>query len=284
VPQTPTTTPLSLLRHWFPIASGVLSTALLAIASVSPHAHFEIGHHSYAWSSHLLIMGIFFAVLAAFATGRRQLVLDRLRTHARSVERAARAGEQGILHLVFRELQTLRAAAHHYSNERASLFRWEGDHFILLGRCSLGPVYQASMGRGTYALCQDCLGTAWLGGRDQETSLPPAGAAPPWSDEWIGRQCARGIPESVARALKMPSRSYFAFRINTAERALGVLVFESVNTPHEAGQTATDTVLDLDRLDRIQRRSSDRLAQLLRESRFIDEARVAELLPDIPIG
>jgi hypothetical protein len=80
----------------------------------------------------------------------------------------------------------------------------------------------------------------------------------------------------------MPSRSYAAFRIETPERCLGVLVFESVNSVHEAEEAGSPTRLAFDDLDRLQTAAADLLAQLLRASEFIDGPTVASLLPTLP--
>jgi len=80
----------------------------------------------------------------------------------------------------------------------------------------------------------------------------------------------------------MPSRAYLALRIETPLKPLGVLVFESVNSVHEAEQSGAGASLDFDRLTNLQRQASARLALLLAESAFVDAATLRELRPDVP--
>jgi hypothetical protein len=42
------------VKHWWPIAVGVLGTALLTIAGVSPHATFEVGGDTDHWLPFLI--------------------------------------------------------------------------------------------------------------------------------------------------------------------------------------------------------------------------------------
>jgi hypothetical protein len=271
------------LRHWRPIIVGVLSTALLAIASISPHARFQIGHSKHASRPVLVIAGIVCAGLAAFEAGLRQRRLDKLAAEASKHELAASAGARAVLRLVFLELDALRHAAGHYSNERLSLFRCDGDHFTLVGRRSASPTWQATAGRTSYPLNEGCLGWAWRDGTAEEQGLPPPGPGKPWNERWIRAQRTWDIPEPTARSLTMPSRSYLAFRIETPERAVGVLVFESLNSSTEAQQAGSPATLTLAQLDPLQRGASGRLAHLLRESEFIDGAAVGSLLPELPL-
>jgi hypothetical protein len=272
----------ALAAHWWPIALGVLASSLLAIASLSPHAHFDLGGRSWSWRTHLVEVGILSTVVAAWVVGRRQLRLDRLGAENALHARLADAGALALLRACFHELVELSDQAKHFSNERLSLYRCEGDHFILLARRSRNPVQERSSGRPRYPLGEGSLGHAWREGRSHEPSLPPAGAGRPWNDEWLrAQQEVWGLPNATAAALAMPSRCYIAFRIETPVSPLGVLVFESVNTVEEVKQTGSSVCLDLAKLERLQRRTSASLAVLLRESAFIDAATIARLRPDV---
>jgi hypothetical protein len=79
----------------------------------------------------------------------------------------------------------------------------------------------------------------------------------------------------------MPSRSYFAFRIDGRERSLGVVVFESANTSAEAGELQSRAALSFGELEPAVDRAKTRLAQLLRESEFLAAETIARLLPTI---
>lgn len=271
------------LKHWWPIAVSVLGTALLTLAGASPHATFEIGGATDKWVPFLIAAGLTFFALGAVNAGRRQRRLDELQSERARFEQDAQAGARALLRLVFHELEALRTAAGHLSNERVSLFRWDGTHFILLGRRSACPSYDyaRSPGRASYSDSEGCLGRAWKDSRSEETALPPAGPGKPWLESWVEAQTALGVPQSTATALTMPSCSYFAYRIDGRERSLGVIVFESVNTSRQAEQLKSQAALTSEALDPLQQAASDRLAHLLWESEFITAETVAALLPDI---
>jgi hypothetical protein len=279
--QTPPNRIRSFLRHWWPIAMSVLGTALLAIAGVSPHAMFELGDDKHSWRPPLVAAGIVCWAAATLVGGRRQRRLDRLQNENAEHEQHASAGARAVLRLIFHELEALRVLAGHFSNERVSLFRCEGDCFILIGRRSAGPTYDRSAGRSSYPLAEGCLGRAWRDGSAEETGLPTAGSGASWDPAWVAAQGNWGLPEQTALALRMPSCSYVAFRIDTPQRAVGVLVFESVNTVQQGEQTGSPALLAIAALEPRAREASNRLAALLRASEFIPPAIVAQLLPGL---
>ena len=212
--------PRDLIRHWWPILLGLIGTATLAVAPAVPHAHFRVGRTDYAWTSHLVFVGVLCTVFSGIEFGRRQLRLDRLRDEKTTFEANARAGALALARLIFHELDSIRRSAGHYSNERVSLFRSEGDHFVLVGRRSASPVWELTSGRETYPLSEGFLGTAWQDGRAEEGGLPSAGPGRPWDEAWVAAQSAHGIPEHTARSLEMPSRAYLALRIETPLKPL----------------------------------------------------------------
>jgi hypothetical protein len=259
----------------------VLGPSLLAVASLSPHAHIDVGGRSWSWRTHLVEAGIVCSALATWIYGRRQRRLNRLAGENTLHARRAEEGALSLLRAGFHELVELTEEAKHFSNERVSLYRCEGDHFILLARRSRNPVFERSAGRTVYPLDEGALGHAWREGRSDEPGLPPAGAGTPWNDDWLLAQEGWRLPRATAVALTMPSRCYAAFRIETRISPLGVLVFESVNTLHEIEQTDSRVCLDPVKLERLQRRTAASLAVLLRESAFIDAATIARLRPQV---
>jgi hypothetical protein len=271
------------LKHWWPIAAGVLGTALLTIGGVSPDATFELGGDTDHWVPFLIGGGLLLLALGAVSGGVRQLHLDRLQRERAEFKEDAEAGARALLRLVFHELEQLRNAAGHFSNERVTLFRCDEEGFILLGRRSARPDYDYARcpGRARYPEDQGCLALAWKDGRSEQTTLPPAGQAKPWSEDWVQAQAELGVPRATAEALTMPSCSYLAYRIEGRERSLGVIVFESINTSSQAEQLKSTAALTSETLDPIQKSGSGRLANLLRESEFIPAATVAALLPGI---
>jgi hypothetical protein len=275
------------IRHWSPILLSVLSVSLLAIASVSPNADFSVGGHSYSWAPRLVVVGIALAVLSSLWLGARERKLQVLEHDNESLRRTADAGVGALLGLIRVELDRLRLEAGHQSNERVSLYRCENGDFLLVGRRSANPVFDRSSGRQRYPADEGCLGAAWQAGTAEESGLPNPGARAPWNRLWLTAQWRRHrVPESTAAAFSMQSRSYFAFRVDSADGALGVLVFESLNTSEEAKELAATrsppTILSSADLEPLFKKASERLVPLLRESRLAEPDAVAEHLQALP--
>lgn len=276
----------STVGHWWPIGAQFAGTALLAVAGASPHATFQIGAHTHPWRPWLIGVGIVLLALGSLNTGRRQLRLERLKSERARFAGEAEAGARSLLRMIFHELDALRTEVGHLSSERVSLFRCDGGHLdsrhlILVGRMSANPIYDRSRGRRLYPETEGCLGRAWGESKARADDLPHPGTARPWSAEWIAAQAELGVPAQTAEALTMPSRSYFAFRIDGRERNLGVVVFESLNTSAEAGALSSRAALSFGELEPAVDRAKGRLAQLLRESEFIAADTITRLLPVI---
>lgn len=271
----------SLVGHWWPTATSIAGTAALAVAGASPSAKFEIGGHTHRWRPVLIVIGLALFALAAVNTARRQRRLDQLQEEHKRFADQAEAGARALLRLIFHELGALRDAAGYLSAERVSLLRCEGDHFILIGRRSANPTYDRGLGRQRYPEDEGCIATAWQESKTSADDLPAPGNTKPWNEEWLGAQEELGVPRVVAEDLTMPSRSYFVFRIEGPERALGVIVFESINTSAQAAQLKSHAALSVEQLEPVFRTASRRLSHLLQESRCISAAQVAQLLPQI---
>lgn len=260
-----------------------MMTGLLAIASVSPHAKVMVFGDEASVRAWLIGSGIAVGIAGGVILGRRQLRLDALAAENQSLRRGSESSATALLRLIRGELARLQQAARLFSNERVSLFRWEGDGFILVGRHSPYTKYERA-GREQYPPEEGCLGEAWRDGRAVEKGLPPAGQSQPWNARWRAAQRSRHrVPDETSQLLTMPSRSYVAYRLQGPERAVGVLVFESINTLAEAEQVSRDasTLVGLapERLDEVVREAAVRLADLLVESRFLDGTAIAGTMP-----
>jgi len=137
------------VAHWLP--HGVvfaIGPALFAIAAVTAGDHFHFGrHHRVGVAPTLIVIGVVLLLLASFWLVRRQRRLAQLEDEGRDLLHRAEGGEQALIRLARLELDDLRLRLRHYSNERMSLFRCEGDSFALFARFSANPVFDRSAGR-----------------------------------------------------------------------------------------------------------------------------------------
>ncbi len=214
------------------------------------------------------------AIIEAIAVGRNQRALGA----AEDASRRAEVTEAGVLRLVRGELDHLQKRAGHLSNERVSLFRWEGDHFILVGRRSPRPAFDRSPGRESYPASEGCLGRAWDDGTAEEQSLPDPGLDDTPRRRWLQTQSRRwAVPETTAAGFTMRSQSYAAFRVESLDRqrSLGVIVFESTLSADEVSAAGSKRRLSVGDLKPLLNEEADRLAQVLEACAPISEARVA---------
>lgn len=70
-------------------------------------------------------------------------------------------------------------------------------------------------------------------------------------DAYLAGQQSRGIDAQTAGAFRMKSRTYVAFRIESADRPLGVLVIESLRTVEMAVTSTPQCVLQADEIFKI---------------------------------
>ncbi|WBU36893.1 hypothetical protein [Homoserinibacter sp. YIM 151385] len=109
------------------------------------------------------------------------------------------------------------------SHQRVSIYLQHGEEFVILARYSSNPEL-AKVKRTTYPSVQGVIGRAWQGREEFVRRLPES------PDEGIRHQVEHyGFTEEEARAVSTRSRSICGFRIDHADRSLGVLVMESLN-------------------------------------------------------
>jgi hypothetical protein len=265
------------IRHWCPHAIVIaIGPSILAVAALTTDSHVHIGHRKVAVAPLLIVFGAVLLLLASFWLVRRQRRLDQLERSGADLRGRAESGERALLRLARAELNELRSRLNHYTNERMSLFRCEGNCFTLVARFSAGPNFDRSPGRDSYPLGDGVLGRAWRDGSAHESAFPPAGEAVQPNRTWLQSQERLGIPEPTAAAFNMRSRYYAAFRIEGRDGPLGVLVIESVVTADEAAERQLkgrafdgSTILDHAVVETEVKAASSRLARLLEEARTI---------------
>jgi hypothetical protein len=267
------------LRRWITVLIPVAIVVLTA-GSGATNGHYHLFGHRFAVSWTLIVVAAVLGVVEAVVVARRQLRVKALEAAASGLEARAVAGEESVIALMRAELLAIQDRARQFSSERVSLFRCDGDHFILVGRRSPCPPFDESLGRDRYPLDQGVLGAAWQNNVAGEPSLPAAGpTSDPPRRRWLDAQMRLGVPEEVARSFTMRSQAYAAFRIQERDRALGVIVFEStVSVTDAAGAGQSPTKRRADELEPIVKEAGERLADLLRASAYLPPDRVRELL------
>ena len=128
--------------------------------------------------------------------------------------------------------------------ERISIYKHQGDHFTLLGRCSKNSVYNKNTDY-EYKENEGLIGKGWIDNEVLVTDAP----------KWIGKgkdyktfmKIKCNITEKRLKKIRMKSRSLFVKTINdnnTASNPDGIIVFESINpkktTREECNQLISD--------------------------------------------
>jgi hypothetical protein len=111
--------------------------------------------------------------------------------------------------------------------ERVSVYKYEEDSFVMLGRYSKNPKY-CEKGRGKYPASEGCIAKAWRCGKAFVDDLPD-----PDDDNDAYLTALKNnwnINKATARGFKMKSRCYYGFAIENADhQRIAVVVVESVN-------------------------------------------------------
>jgi hypothetical protein len=260
------------LSWWIALVIPLTISTLLAGSSLVHRKLHIFGHNpqlSWCLIAAAGVLGLVEAVLVV----RRQ----RRLTEFDSWMGRAEAAETAIMAQIREELISLETLANFYSSERISLFRRDDAGFVLIGRRSRNPTYDSSPGRETHPVDQGVIAQAWSHGLAEEPGLPSGGMKPEPLRAWQTAQTKRwGVPEQICAALTMRSEWYLAIRIETRERAHGVLLFESTITPAEASAAGSPTATTRDRylLAQFAKPAGTRLAALIVATRSVDSRRI----------
>jgi hypothetical protein len=257
-------------------ASGVTGDRAQGTAQDGQRRVWNIFGHKVTLAWTLIGIAGALALMEAAIVAHRQVALRS----AKELANRAQTAEAGLLQVMRGELVRLQEEAGYLSNERVSLFRCEGDCFVLVARRSLRPAFDESLGREAYPLGQGCLGRAWDEATAEEPGLPEPGpdSGPPRRG-WLKEQDRLWrVPQATATSFTMRSQSYAAFRIQPGERALGVIVFESTLSSVQASVSGGARLLGVAELKPIVNRYSERMAQLLQAVEPIPRERIRRYL------
>jgi hypothetical protein len=262
-----------------------VGAAVLLAASGTVEGDTELFGGRIAKSTLLLIAGAVLFAIEGILAVRRSRRLAWLESEFPGLTERAALGERKLLELMRHELIELARHAHHFSNERISLYRVDADGFTLVARHSRFEGYQESLGQDHLPLDCGVIGAAWRDHSAAELGLPAAGQIQnPPHRQWEREQERRwGITPAVSRGYIMRSQSYAAFRLYTDdERARGVLVFESTTSTEDLDPIrGAGPILRAEELDPFVKSASTRLSTLLRFSHAISRQRTRELLEEL---
>jgi len=113
------------------------------------------------------------------------------------------------------------------SDERISLYKLDLDEFLCLGRYSTNEKFRGKPSR-LYSKEQGCISKAWEKGLIEEAKSPDPEMH--WENYVDYQKDNFGYTEDQLNNLRMKSRSFYGVRLkNTQNKAVGVLLFESLN-------------------------------------------------------
>lgn len=131
------------------------------------------------------------------------------------------------------------------TNSRISVYQHEADHaeFVQVGRVSVNPEWRKA-GRPTYP---DSLGHIAEGWREV-TVYQTNGRVTP--EKWAEAQARKGMDYDVAIAISMKSRSYLGVRLDYADKSVGMVMAESLDSDGVAADLA-DTIRSHSSIDQL---------------------------------
>jgi hypothetical protein len=214
---------------WSAFLAGPVTALLLGVGAITIGDHFSaFGLRNVPTSWTFVTLAGFAALGGSYEISRKVRSLKTQVNGLRGFQSRAEVAELALVKMICDDLRILVDILQLFSSGRASLFLHKKDHFILVGRYSPMPAFRRSLGRVTYPDEQGCVARAWERGEAEDPDLPEAGPLnlPP-KKQWLQRQYQQQVPEEIASAFTMRSRSYAAIRLDFAQRQLGVLVIEN---------------------------------------------------------
>ncbi len=145
------------------------------------------------------------------------------------------------------QLEALYKSLNFSGTERISIYRHNGQHFLLLGRYSKNPNY-SKRGRAIYFDYEGCIGEAWDKGKACDYNIPDSITN---ETGYLQRMKSRwGLHENIVQKFTMKSRSFAAYAIDNFQIPLkrtAVIVFESLE-PQRINNSNLQGVLTNDNL------------------------------------
>jgi hypothetical protein len=215
-----------LTKGWLPQVLGMATTVFAAIWGAYSPDLWDDGLWAFIVAVALAILSLLTQILYQRPS---YMELARLREEAEAQSGAKSEAIEQALTILLRKLAEFCEMAS--NNDRASVYFYHDDTFVMLSRWSAHPEYTRP-GRRKYPARQGAVGEAWDKGFAVQ-SLPIRRAT--W-DARLERE--HGFPPGTASTLSMHCPSIAALRIEANHHAVGVIVFEST----EAGRANATTL------------------------------------------
>ncbi|HCG9432410.1 TPA: hypothetical protein NJ811_004433 [Vibrio parahaemolyticus] len=181
--------------------------------------------------------------------GELQTKIERLDEEKNQLGNKYEDAAQSLAEIRMEYQQTLFEMTHSYlgylandifnlsNDERISLYVFDNDQFIIVGRYSKHPTYK-ELNRLKLPCDEGCVSKAWFEGGEVFKTLPSNHKD--YVDE-ITKEF--GIPRKRVKDFRMKSRTYYARAIENNRKRVGVIVFESTKQNNLVQDTLRDEVV-----------------------------------------
>lgn len=181
----------------------------------------------------LTVGGILAALAGSYGSIQRSERISSLEKENAELKAAFDEAQRDVLTFAQAELKnaakSLKFGSRPKNTERITIYSYDaGGFFTAFGRFSENPGYAKKSSRAQYEEDAGCIGAAWADGWYFDASYPdPADSV----DAWVARCTQDGMKEEVARSIKMKSRLYCGFRIDSPNaEPIAVVVVESTDS------------------------------------------------------
>jgi hypothetical protein len=227
-------------------AIGVIGLTVVDIQSGSNDIFIGTNTWKDVWGILLFICG--FTVLIAIIIGAKRNLHNRTVQEEINknlqLEKSIKTYQEEYYKLCSNNILHLFETFYTTGGERISIYKHQGDHFTLLGRCSKNSAYNKNTNY-KYRENEGLIGKGW-----DENEVMITGS-PNWtgngSDYKAFMKTKCNITDRRLKKIRMKSRSFFIKTINdnnTASNPDGIIVFESMNpekiTSNECNQLISD--------------------------------------------
>jgi len=241
-------TRIFLIQYLSEFLTAIGTIGLTVVDILSSSGKIFIGNKTWedVWGLLLFIYGI--TMLAAIIVGAKRNLHNRTvqeeKDKNQELKKSIKNYKTEYYKLCSNNILHLFESFYTTGGDRISIYKHQGDHFTLLGRCSKNSVYNKNTDY-QYKENEGLIGKGWVDNEVLVTDAP----------KWIGNgkeyktfmKTKCNITEKRLKKIRMKSRSLFVKTINdnnTASNPDGMIVFESINpkktTREECNQLISD--------------------------------------------
>lgn len=177
----------------------------------------------------MVISVIFLYIVGAVISNSRNKDFWRIQNRIEQLEEIIKSFGENIFKIWELRLSVIANDLELGHSERVSIYNFENDKFVMLGRYSMNPTFNTS-GRGVYPANQGCIQKAWCEGFAEVQDLPD-----PDNNYQDYKDCLKNdwsINNSVVDKLSMKSRSFVGIAIDDVKgiNKAAVIIFESIKS------------------------------------------------------